>query len=288
MSRKSSLLFFFVGFVWGIPYLLIRVAVEELNPSTMIFLRLCIGSIILVPIAVHRKVLSFPPGAYKYIALYALMEIVTPWFLITNAERAIPSGLTGLLLATVPIWSAIFTSLGGDKSVWSRTRLFGLVVGFVGVLSLVGLESLTGNSALWAIGSVLLASIGYAYAVIMIRNVLPSVSGIGINAAALVMGAVAYAPFAFAQWPTQAISAKSLWAVVGLGALCTALAFVLFFELMKEIGPARSSFITYLNTLFAVLLGVIVLGEPVTIGIAVGLPLVLVGSFFATRRSTSS
>jgi drug/metabolite transporter (DMT)-like permease len=288
MSRRSLILFLFVGFVWGIPYLLIRVAVEEFTPATMVFLRLCIGALILLPIAIHRKLLTFPKGAYKYLALYALMEIIAPWFLITNAERAIPSGLTGLLLATVPIWSVIFTSLDGDKSVWHRTRFFGLLLGFVGVISLVGLESLTGDSALWAIGSVLLSSIGYAYAVIMIRKALPTVSGIAINAVALVISAVAYAPFAYFQWPTESVSAKSIWAVIGLGALCTALAFILFFELMKEIGPARSSFITYLNTLFAVLLGVIVLGEPVTIGIAIGLPLVLVGSYFATRRSTTS
>jgi drug/metabolite transporter (DMT)-like permease len=288
MSRRSFILFLFVGFVWGIPYLLIRVAVEEFTPSTIVFLRLCIGALILVPIAIHRKILIFPKGAYKFLILYAVMEIIGPWFLITNAERAIPSGLTGLLLATVPIWSTIFTSLDGDKSVWHRRRLFGLVLGFIGVISLVGLESWKGDSALWAIGSVLLSSVGYAYAVIMIRKKLPNVSGIAINAVALVFSAIVYAPFAFAQWPTQKVSAESIWSVIGLGALCTALAFVLFFELMKEIGPARSSFITYLNTLFAVLLGVIVLGEPVTIGIAIGLPLVLVGSYFATRRSTSA
>ena len=286
MSRKSSLLFLFVGFVWGIPYLLIRVAVEEFTPATMVFLRLCVGSAILLPLAFHRKTLSIPRSAYKYIALYALLEIIGPWFLITNAERNLSSGLTGLLLASVPIWSAIFTSIHGDKSVWHRKRLFGLIIGFFGVFSLVGLESLTGESALWAIGSVLLASVGYAYAIIMIRNKLPAVSGIAINAIALVMSAVVYAPFAVLQWPTESVSAKSIWAVVGLGALCTALAFILFFALLDEIGPARSSFITYLNTGFAVGLGVIILGEPVTIGIAIGLPLVLVGSYFATRRST--
>lgn len=286
MSRRSWLLFLFLGFIWGIPYLLIRVAVEELTPATIVFLRLCVGSLILMPIAIHRKSLSIPRSAYKFIALYSFMEIIGPWFLITNAERSLTSGLTGLLLATVPIWSVIFTSIHGDKSVWHRRRLFGLVIGFVGVFTLVGLESLTGNSAPWAIGSVLLASVGYAYAVIMIRKKLPEVSGIAINAIALVISAFVYAPFAFMQRPTESVSAKSIWAVVGLGALCTALAFILFFALIDEIGPARSSFITYLNTGFAVVLGVIVLGEPVTIGIAIGLPLVLVGSYFATRRST--
>lgn len=285
MSRKSLLLFLLVGFIWGTPYLLIRVAVEEFTPATMVFLRLCVGSLILLPLAIYKKTLSIPRSAYKFIAIYSAMEIIGPWFLITNAERNLTSGLTGLLLATVPIWSVIFTSIHGDKSVWHRRRLLGLVIGFIGVFSLVGLESLTGTSALWAIGSALLASVGYAYAVIMIRNKLPEISGISINAIALLLATFVYAPFAFLQWPTESVSAKSIWAVVALGALCTAVAFILFFALIDEIGPARSSFITYLNTGFAVVLGVLVLGEPVTVGIAIGLPLVLVGSYFATRRS---
>ncbi|MBC7463844.1 MAG: DMT family transporter [Actinobacteria bacterium] len=287
MSRRSWLFFLLLGFIWGIPYLLIRVAVEEFTPATLVFLRLCIGALILMPIAIHRKTLTVPRTAYKFIALYSVLEIIGPWFLITNAERNLTSGLTGLLLATVPIWSVIFTSVAGDKTVWHRTRLLGLIVGFIGVVSLVGLESLTGHSAPWAIGSVLLSSVGYAYAVIMIRKKLPEVSGIAINAIALVISAIVYAPFALQQWPTHNVSAKSIWAVVGLGALCTALAFILFFEIMYEIGPARTSFITYLNTGFAVVLGVLILGEPVTVGIVIGLPLVLVGSYFATRRSSA-
>jgi len=286
MSRRSWVLFLILGFVWGIPYLLIRIAVEEFTPATVVFLRLCIGSLILVPIAIYQKKLAIPRSAYKFVVVYSVLEIIGPWFLITNAERNITSGLTGLLLATVPIWSVIFTALDGDKTVWHRGRLVGLIVGFIGVVSLVGIESLTGNSAFWAIGSVLLASVGYAYAVIMIRKELPDVSGLAINAIALAISTIVYAPFALQQWPTQSVSAQSIWAVIGLGALCTALAFILFFEVIYEIGPARTSFITYLNTGFAVVLGVLILGEPVTVGIGIGLPLVLVGSYLATRRTS--
>lgn len=276
-----------MGFLWGIPYLLIRVAVEDLTPATIIFGRLAIASLILIPIAMHRKTLLPALKGIKYIAFYSVIEIVGPQFLITNAERSITSGLTGLLIATVPIWSTIFTSMHGDKTVWHHKRLFGLVIGFIGVMSLVGLESISGRSPFWAIGSVLLAAVGYAYAVIMIRIKLPDVSSIAINAVAIAMAALFYAPFTIAQWPEgglQSISAKSIWAILGLGVICTAVAFIVFFELMKEIGPARTSLITYLNTAIAVLLGVLILNEPLTIGIAIGLPLVLIGSYFASRK----
>ena len=280
-----------MGLLWGIPYLFIRVAVQDLSPSIVIFGRVTIGALILVPIALHRKTFGSALKGIKYIAIYTLTEIIGPQYLITNAERSITSGLTGLLIATVPIWSTIFTSMHGDKTVWHHKRVFGLVLGFIGVIGLVGFESFTGNSPLWAISSVLLAAIGYAYAVIMIRHKLPDLSSIAINAWAMIIAALFYAPFTFAQWPTDgmaSVSANSIWAIVGLGVLCTAVAFIVFFEIMKEIGPARTSLVTYLNTAFAVLLGVLILNEPLTTGIAIGLPLVLIGSYFASRKPRSS
>lgn len=135
---------------------------------------------------------------------------------------------------------------------------------------------------------VLLASILYAYAVNMITKRLPGVSGLALNGVAMGIAAIFFAPLAFAQWPVSAIPTNAIWSVVGLGVLCTALAFVLFFKVMADIGPARASLVTYINTAFAVLLGVLILSEPLTLGIMVGLPMVLVGSYFASRKPTVS
>lgn len=284
MSRRSWLLFLLVGFLWGIPYLLIRVAVRDFSPASVVFARVAIGTVILVPIAIYQKTFKSAILGYKYVFLYALTEIIGPWFLITKAETNLPSGLAGLLVATVPIWATIFASLGGDKTVWHHKRLVGLVVGFVGLIAVVGLESLSGKSALWAILSVLLAAVGYGYAVNMITQKLPNVSGIAINAVAMAMAAVVYAPFAFLQWPRVHVSTNSLFAVIALGVLPTAFAFVVFFAVMNDIGPARASLVTYLNTAFAVVLGVLILSEPLTLGIAIGLPMVLIGSYLASRK----
>ena len=284
MTRKSWSLFAAVGFLWGIPYLLIRVAVRDFSPAMVVFSRVLIGGLILVPLALRQKSFGAALKNFKYIFLYAAFEIMGPWFLITKAEMKISSGLAGLLVATVPIWATIYASITGDKTVWHHKRLMGLVIGFVGLVAVVGIESLSGKNSIWAIFSILVAAVGYALAPNMIMKKLPHVSGLAINALAMTMATVVYVPFAIIQWPTGHVSRDSLLSVIALGIFPTAMAFVVFFAVLKEIGPARASLVTYLNTAFAVVLGVLILSEPLTLGIIIGLPLVLAGSYFASRK----
>ena len=286
MSRKNWILFSIVGILWGTPYLLIRIAVRDFSPATVVCIRVTMGALILIPIAIKQKTISAAFRGIKYIIPYAIAEMLIPLMLIAKAETSISSGLTGILIATVPIWASIFASLHGDKTVWHHTRLIGLVVGFMGIFLLVGIESLTGHSALWAIAFVIFASASYAFAVNMITRKLPDVSGIAFNGIAMAITALITAPFAISQWPKHAVPAAAIFSVISLGLFCTALAFILFFIVIKEIGPARASLTTYLNTAVAVLLGVLILREPFTLGIAVGLPLVLYGSYLASRKTS--
>ena len=131
MSRRNWFLFIFIGFLWGIPYLLIKVAVDELSPSVIVFSRVAIGSAILIPMALKRGSLMPAIKAWKYVIPYAIGEMVGPWFLITAAEEKMTSGLAGLLVATVPIWATLIASFHGDKSVWQSKRLIGILIGFV-------------------------------------------------------------------------------------------------------------------------------------------------------------
>jgi len=287
MSRRNLALFILVGFLWGIPYLFIRVAVDPetgFSPAIVVFMRVFIGALILLPIAIYDKSFFIAIKGWKYIAVYALFEMVIPWILIGTAEQSISSGLAGLLVASVPIFSTIITSLHGDKSVWHPRRLFGMGVGFLGVFLLVGIESFTGSSNPISILMMLGASIGYAYAVIFISRKLPGVSGVAINGIAMAMTAIFYSPALLLLWPDRAIGTTAIYSVIALGVFSTGIAFAVFFTVMAEIGPARASLVTYMNTAFAVVLGVIILSEPLTIGIIVGLPLVLVGSYLASRK----
>jgi drug/metabolite transporter (DMT)-like permease len=285
MSRKSLIYFAIVGVLWGIPYLLMKVAVEEFSPAAIVAGRTLIGAAILIPVAVYRKRFNGAVLGYKYVALYALMEMIGPWILISTAEKKIDSGLAGLLISTVPIFSTIIISIRGDHTVWQFKRIFGIVVGFVGLILVVGIESLTGNSDPVSIAMMILASMGYSYAVIMITTNLPLVDGIAINGLAMAITCVFWTPLAIAQWPSS-ISFEPAMSLIALGVLSTAFAFILFFKVLAELGPARSSLVTYVNTAVAVVLGVVILKEPVTIGIIVGLPLVLAGSYMASRKTS--
>ena len=288
MSRRNWVLFFLVGLLWGVPYLLMKVAVRELSPALIVCDRVLIGSLVLIPIAIKQKTLAPAFANMKYIAIYAVGEMVLPWILITSAEKKVSSGLAGLLVSTVPIWSTIMSSFNGDKSVWHHKRLFGLVLGFVGLILVVGIESFSGNQSLLSIGMILLASVGYAGSTVMVNAKIPHVDGIAINGIAMVITSIVYLPFAIINWPSHVPSGEAMLSLLALGIFPTAMAFIYFFQLMNSIGPARSSLVTYLNTAFAVVLGVVLLREPLTLGIMVGLPLVLIGSYFASRKSSAA
>jgi drug/metabolite transporter (DMT)-like permease len=290
MSRRNLILFILAGFLWGIPYLFIRVAVDSDNgfsPAIVVFGRVFIGALILIPIAIYDKTFFTAIKGWKYIAVYALFEMVGPWILIGTAEQKISSGLAGLLVSAVPIFSTLIASWHGDKTVWQPRRLIGIVIGFLGVFLLVGIESFTGSSDPLSILMTLAAALGYAFAVIYITRKMPGVSGVAINGIAMAMTAVFYSPALVFLWPDRAVSANAIYSLIALGVFSTGIAFAVFFTVMAEIGPTRASLVTYMNTAFAVVLGVIILNEPLTVGIIVGLPLVLIGSYLASRKSNA-
>jgi drug/metabolite transporter (DMT)-like permease len=290
MSRRNLILFLLSGFLWGIPYLFIRVAVDSDNgfsPALVVFGRVFIGALILIPISIYDKSFFTAIKGWKYIAVYALFEMVGPWILIGTAEQKISSGLAGLLVSAVPIFSTLIASWHGDKTVWQPRRLIGIVIGFLGVFLLVGIESFTGSSDPLSILMTLAAALGYAFAVIYITRKMPGVSGVAINGIAMAMTAVFYSPALVFLWPDRAVSANAVYSLIALGVFSTGIAFAVFFTVMAEIGPTRASLVTYMNTAFAVVLGVIILNEPLTVGIIVGLPLVLVGSYLASRKSNA-
>ena len=285
MTRRHLGLFVLVGFLWGVPYLFMRVAVREWEPSVVVFGRVVIGAAILFPIAIRRGVVKETLRGFKWIFIYALFEMCGPWYLITHAETKINSGLAGLLVATVPIWSTIYSSLAGDKTVWHHKRLLGIVIGFIGLVLIVGIETISGTADSFSVFQTVLAAILYSTAMAIILKGMPNGDGVAINAIAMAITAIIFAPSAILSWPEKTPSFNATASLIGLGVLSTGIAFMVYFKLVKEIGQARGSMVTYLNTAFAVVLGVLILGEPLTIGIIVGLPLVLVGSYFASRKA---
>lgn len=283
MSRRGWILFASLGLIWGLPYLLIKVGVEWLSTPMVVFARLAIAAVILLPIAVATRQVGQLRGHWRWVIAFALVEMTLTWWALTWAEERISSSLAGLFIATVPLVTALLARRLGLDDRLTGTRLVGLAVGFIGVGALVGLDVSGGD--LLAIAALVVTVVGYSIGPIIVDRRLQGVPSLAVIAVSLTINALIYAPFAWITRPTEPVPAQAWWAVVLLGAVCTAAAFMIFFALIAEVGPSRTTLITYVNPAVAVLLGIVILDEPMTLGIAIGFPLVLLGSWLATRRA---
>jgi len=280
MTRRGWVLFGALSLIWGIPYLLIKIAVADVDPLIVAFGRTLVAAVLLLPTALYQRALIPVFRRWKLLLVYTVVEISGPWLLLGHAELTLNSSTAGLLLAVVPMIAAIIlTATGHDR--FDARRVLGLVIGFAGVGCLVGFDIQFGD--LTAVGAVMLVAIGYAIGPIIINRRLSDLPPMGVITVSLIMATVLYAPFSVWLWPER-ITAPAAWSIVGLAVICTAAAFLVFFALIAEAGPARATVITYINPAVAITLGVLLLNEPFTIGMAIGFPLVIIGSILATAK----
>jgi len=281
MSRRALALFIALGIIWGTPYLFIRIAVEHVEPAVLVGLRVAIAAVILLPIAAARGQLLPALRHWRWVAAFALLEITIAFLTLGYAEQRLTSSLTALIIAMVPLVAAVLARLLGLDPSLRGIRVAGLATGLAGVAVLVGLD--VEGAQFWGVGAALITVLGYASAPMNVSTKLQDVPSLGVIAWALAFNAVIYAPAVWLLWPSGPVPAIAWWSIVILGLIPTALAFVLLFALIGEVGPARTTVITFINPAVAVVLGVLVLAEPVTWGLLIGFPLVLAGSFLATR-----
>jgi drug/metabolite transporter (DMT)-like permease len=268
--------------IWGIPYLFIRVAVGELSPVVLVFARTGLAVLILLPIALARGGVRPALRRWRPLLVFAAVEIAAPWWLLASAEQRISSSLTGLLISASPLAATAIAPLLGNRERSGPAAALGLVLGFAGVAAIVGFN-LHGASPL-AMGEVGLVAVCYALGPAVASRYLADLPGLSVTAFALGVTLLAYTPLALFQLPHRLPSGGVVAAVIVLAVVCTALAFLLFFALIGEIGPVRATVITYINPAVAAILGVLVLHETFSAGMAVGFVLVIAGSVLATRR----
>ena len=285
MSRRGALLFAAMGVIWGIPYLLIKIADGGVSVPVLVWARVTIGAAILVPVALAQGAWRPERRAllrrrWRWVLAYAVVEIIAPWGLLSLAERRLSSSTSGLLIASVPAIGALLAWFFGGERL-SRVRAAGLALGFAGVVLLAAPNA--GRGDLLADAEVLLTAVCYAGGPMIANRKLIGVPSIAANATCLVIAAVAYTPVAVLTWPHAVPSARVLAALVALGAVCTATGLVGYFMLIAEIGAARATVVTYLNPAVAVALGAGILGERLTPAIGVAFALILAGSVLATR-----
>lgn len=283
ITREGWILFGAMGAIWGVPYLFIKVAVEDLSPPVVVFGRTAIAAVPLLLIAARAGALRPALAHWRWVLAFAVLEMAVPWLLLTDAEQHLPSGLTGLLIACVPIFGAVAAYVLGDRTALQPLRVLGIAVGFGGVTLLVAAD-LSGRVPAFSVVEVLLVCVGYATAPFIVSRRLGGVPDLGTVAISLGAVAVVYAPFAWLTRPDDTPPGDAVAAVVALGFLCTALAFVVFFRLIADIGPARATLITFVNPAVAIVVGAVVLDEKITAATGVGFVLVLAGCWLATRH----
>jgi drug/metabolite transporter (DMT)-like permease len=284
VSRRAVLCFIGLGIAWGIPYLLIKVAVEELSPAELVLARTGIASLILLPIAIAKDAVRPVLARWRWLVVFTLVEIAIPWVFLGSAETRLPSSTTGLLIAAVPIVGVGVAYLTGRAERMTRSAWLGMALGIGGVAALVGLD--VSGSDLGAVAEIGVVVVGYAVGPAILARPLLGLPGIGVMASALTLTTVVYVPVVLSTdgMPSAVPSAEVVWSVLLLASVCTALAFMLLFALVGEVGPVRATTITYVNPAVAVIAGALVLDEPVTVWTVIGFTLVVTGSYLVNRR----
>jgi drug/metabolite transporter (DMT)-like permease len=283
MSRRGWLLFTALGVIWGVPYLLIRISVREVAPSTLVFFRTAPVALILLPVAAYRGQIPELLRRWRPLLLYTAVEIMVPWLMLFKAEERLSSSLAGLLVAAVPLVGALVARLAGDEDSFDRLQVGGLLLGLGGVALLVGID-VRGATA-WPIAALAAPAIGYAIGPRILNRYLSDLPGLGVVAASLAITAIFYMPFALSNLPAH-LSTEVTASLITLALVPTLIGFLVFFALINEVGPVRMTVVTYINPAVAIVLGVVLLGEPFTLGLGLGFPLVIAGSVLATRRRT--
>jgi drug/metabolite transporter (DMT)-like permease len=297
MSTRGWAALAAMSLIWGLPYLFIKVAVDEgVSPAFLSFARCVLAAAVLLTLAWRAGVLSSVRGSWRWVALYALVEVALPFPLIAAGEQRVSSSLAAILIACVPLIVALLAIRFDRAERATGIRLVGLLIGLGGVVALVGIDVAGKTDELIGTGLIVLAAAGYAVGPMVLKRQMPHLDARAMMGGSLAIASVLLAVPAALSVPSELPSGKAWASIVVLGLICTALAFVVFSVLIREVGPGRALVFTYVNPVVAVALGVAILGERPGAGAVAGLLLILAGSWLSTdgrlppgfrRRSTT-
>ena len=283
MTRRGLLLFSALGLIWGVPFLFIKIAVTELSPEMLVLARCATAAALLMPLAVRRRAILPVLRSWKPLLAFTIVEIVLPWYCVGAAEIKLPSSTAGLLLSAVPLVAVGISPAFGHRHRISAVNAIGIAFGMAGVAVIVGFDR--GASDLPSIAQLAVVVVGYALGPAILARWMSDLPGVGVIAGALAASTLIYLPIVLltGSWQTNLPSAPVIGSVLVLGVLCTAIAFLLMFALIAEIGPIRMTAITYVNPAVAIVAGSVVLGEPISRWTIAGFILILLGCFLVTR-----
>ncbi|WP_245665061.1 DMT family transporter [Actinoplanes subtropicus] len=252
----------------------------QIRPARAVAGRGLIAALVLLPVAASRGTLGALRERWGTVAILAVVHIVVPFLLITYGEVHITSSLTGLLIAVEPVVIALLMSRAEPLT---RGRVAGLVLGFAGVAVLVGLDVSGDRLGLLGAGMVLLAAVSYGVATIFVQRRTADIPPETLAGGTTAITTLVLTPFAILTWPAAPVHADAWLALAALGVFCTAVALLAFYRLVALAGSNRAGLVTYVNPVVAVLLGVLLLNEPLRWGTVAGFALVVAGCWLSTR-----
>lgn len=283
MDRRAWTLLWTLALLWGASYLFIKLALEDMDPAFLVWSRLALAALVLIPLAAHAKAFAGLRGKVGAVFFNSLIQIVGPFLLITYGEERITSSLTGILVASAPIFTAMLGLSGPAADRINGWSMAGVLTGIVGVALLFGVD-LTGSTSTLIGGLMILgASLGYAFGAIGIRRNFAGVAPLGVAAATMTASAIMLLPAVALAPPAAMPGAQALSALLVLGIFGTGIAFLIFYRLIADVGPSKASIVAYLAPGFALFYGALFLSEPVTLGAIGGLAFILAGSWLAAE-----
>lgn len=283
MNTRAKIAFAAIAFLWGIPYLLIKIAVDAgITPAFLAWARVVIGAAILLAISDRRGLVEIVRERWKWFALFAVAEVVIPFPLIATGEQHVDSSVAAILIAAVPLFVALLALRFDHTEKVGGWRLVGLFVGLAGVVMFVGIDFAGHRDELLGALAILVSAFFYAVAPIVVKKKLSDLDPRVSMGVSLVFAAVILTPVAALEAPRVMPSTAGISAVVGLGVLCTAAAFAAFGVVIAEAGASRTVLVTYINPVVAIGAGMLVRGERPGIGAVIGFVLILAGSWMAS------
>jgi drug/metabolite transporter (DMT)-like permease len=282
MNAKQLSTLGLLALIWGSSFLLIKVSVVEMGPVLVVAGRLALGLLFLFGALLVRGQRLPGRQLWKALLVVALVNNVAPFLLIAWGEQQVASGLAAVLNSTTPLFSVILASTWGDETL-SASKISGLLLGFLGVVALIGMDvrDFFVASSTVAAGqfAIVLASASYAVGAVYARRWLRGQPALQLASGQLLIAFVIVLPFALlpSNMPAQLPSIQALLAVAALGLFGSGLAYLLFYSLLEQVGATRTVVVTYLLPVVAVLLGWVVLGERLSWQTMLGLGLILMG-----------
>ena len=283
MTRRSWTLLAAIAALWGASYLFIKVALEDLPPPAVVWIRCALGALLLLPLAIRRGALAPLRGHLRDVAIFAVVQVSVPFILISVGEQEVSSSLAGILVATAAVWTAMLAPFLDRDDSLGIVGVAGVAIGIAGVALILGVDVGGDGAELAGAGLIVLASLSYGLSGFFLKRRLKGLPAIGVVTGTMVASTVYLLPATLITLPSEAPGLETVGAMAALGLGCTGVAFVLFYMLISEAGPSRAAIVAYVSPAFAVVYGVTLLDESFTFGTAAGLVLIIAGSWLAVE-----